>query len=239
VTPLTETNRLRGIIHFHSRFSPDSLTTLGGILAIARQEALQFLLLTDHDTIRGAAKLAALARAKGLPIEVPIAAEYYTDHGDLIAAFIEKEIVARDLSGFVAEVRAQNGIILLPHPYVLHRDVELLASHADLIEVFNGRAEPEENEAAASLVARLGKPGYWASDSHTRQSLSQVVISVANRGTLRESLLHGDIRPVRYSHCRRRDILVPQAIHALKSGNVKSAWRFVAGLLRKTAGQST
>jgi len=235
MTPSSETRTLRGIIHFHSRYSPDSVTTLGGILAIAKRESLEFLLLTDHNTIRGASELAKLARAKGLPIEVPLAAEYQTDHGDLIAAFIEREIAARNLREFVAEVRAQNGIILLPHPFVHHREVELLATHADLIEVYNGRVGQGENEAAKSLAARLCKPGYWASDSHSSRSLSQVVVSVADLGTLRESLLRGEIRPVRCLSCRKSDILVSRAIKVIRTGDVNAVGRLVARLMRKLA----
>ena len=39
----------RGIIHFHSSYSPDSLTTIGQILSAAQRESLDFLILTDHD----------------------------------------------------------------------------------------------------------------------------------------------------------------------------------------------
>jgi predicted metal-dependent phosphoesterase TrpH len=218
----------RGMIHFHSRYSPDSITSLRRILAVARRHALDFMILTDHDTLRGARELARRARALGLPLEVPLAAEYRTDHGDLIAAFVREEIAARNLEGFVAEVRGQEGLILLPHRLVDHRDPETLARHADLIEVFNGRAGAAANQAAAELAARAGKPGFWASDAHLACSLGRTAVTVENRGPLKDSLLHGAIRPLACRPAARCDIFLSQAIKVVKTGDVRRAVRFAA-----------
>ena len=115
----------------------------------------------------------------------------------MIAAFLQEEVVSRRLDEFLAEVRAQGGLVLLPHPFVNHRDVEMLARDADLIEVFNGRAKGDANRAAESLAARCGKPGYWASDAHLAPSLTRAIVTVENRGPLKDSLLAGSILPAR------------------------------------------
>ena len=44
---------LRGIIHCHSRYSYDSLTGISAYLKVAREQSLDFIILTDHDTIAG------------------------------------------------------------------------------------------------------------------------------------------------------------------------------------------
>ena len=59
-----------------------------------------------------------------------------------------------------------------PIPWSDHRDPEMLAGRADLVEVFNGRAGDAANQAAAELAARVGKPGFWASDAHLACSLA-------------------------------------------------------------------
>jgi predicted metal-dependent phosphoesterase TrpH len=200
---------------------------------MARRESLDFLLLTDHNTIRGASALAEYAKGKGLLIEVPLAAEYHTDHGDLIAAFVEREIVARRLDEFVAEVREQNGLILLPHPFVNHDDVDTLAAHADLIEVFNSRASALANAAAAELATRHHKPRYWASDAHLSVSLPHVIVAVDGDETLKASFLHGRLRAERAMPSTRTEIVLSQLVRVVKQRDVKRVLQAPWRLLRK------
>ena len=225
----------RGIIHFHSCYSPDSITTISRILAAARGESLDFLILTDHHAVAGSRELARRIAAQGLPLQAPLAAEYRTDHGDMIAAFLQEEVVSRRLDDFLAEVRAQGGLVLLPHPLVDHREVEMLAREADLIEVFNGRADGEANRAAEALAARFGKPGFWASDAHLAPSLTRAVVAVENRGTLKESLLAGGIRPVRSLPACAGDVLVSQAIKIIKTGDARRVVRYASRRAAKIA----
>ena len=51
-------------MHFHSRYSPDSITTIDRIIAAARRESLDFLLLTDHNTTAGRASRPPRRRAR-------------------------------------------------------------------------------------------------------------------------------------------------------------------------------
>src|SRR5436309_1302263 len=51
---MTESKRfLRGVIHCHSRFSYDSLIPINAYLRFAERHSLDFIVLTDHDTIAG------------------------------------------------------------------------------------------------------------------------------------------------------------------------------------------
>jgi predicted metal-dependent phosphoesterase TrpH len=211
------------------------MTSIGRLLGFAKRAALDFMVLTDHDTIRGSVHLQRRAKAAGWPLEVPLAAEYRTDQGDFIAAFIEREIVSRDIDGFVAEVRSQEGLLFLPHPFVGHADPERLAHHADFIEVFNGRAGQEKNEAARMLALRCGKRSYFSSDAHLAGSLGRVIVSVERSGTLKESLLRGKIQALPCSPAHRSDLFLSQVIKAVRTGDVKRAVRFGWRSLRKLA----
>jgi predicted metal-dependent phosphoesterase TrpH len=228
----------RGIIHFHSRYSPDSLTRLGTIVKTAERLSLDFVILTDHDTIRGSQELARYAASRRLRLEVPLAAEYHTDHGDLIAVFIEKEIVSRKLDEFVAEVRSQGGLILLPHPYVNHKNVEALAEHADRIEVFNGRAAPCANAAAQELAERYQKPGYWSSDAHLAINLPRVVTALEMRGTLKESLRSGNGRAIECAASGGVDTVLSLLIKLAKQcdivGFMRLPWRIFRRMTRRS-----
>jgi predicted metal-dependent phosphoesterase TrpH len=209
------------------------MTSIGRLLRFAKRAALDFMVLTDHDTIRGAGALRERAEAAGLPLEVPLAAEYRTDQGDFIAAFIEREVLARDVEGFVAEVRGQGGLLLLPHPFVGHADPDRLARHADLVEVFNGRAGPKANEGARALALRCGKRAYFSSDAHLAASLGRVVLSVRRSGTLKESLLQGPIEALSCRDAHPSDVFLSQVIKAVKTRDLTRAVRFGLRPLRK------
>lgn len=211
---------------------------MGQLLAFARRSSLDFMILTDHNSICGSRNLKCCAKAVGLPIEIPLAAEYRTDQGDLIAAFIEREIMARDLNGFLIEVRSQGGLVLLPHPLTDHCEPERLSAQADLIEAFNGRVEHEENEAARMLALQFGKPTYFASDAHLAASLGRVVVSVDRSGTLKESLLRGHIQAVPCLPACRGDVFLSQVVKAVKTRDLKMAVHFGLRLLRKLARQT-
>lgn len=206
----------RGIIHCHSKHSFDSMTSLESFLKLARKEKLDFIILADHNTIEGSIELHKLAIARNIKLEVPIAAEYATDSGDMIAAFIEHEIESRNIDEFISETKKQDGIILFPHPYYGHDNVDDIAKQVDLIEIYNGHIQQNLNEKAALLAKKTNKPGFFASDAHTAASLSGVIVEVESHGNLKESLLAGNIQVVRMSVTGHRDMLISQFVKALK-----------------------
>jgi predicted metal-dependent phosphoesterase TrpH len=216
----------RGAIHLHSRFSFDSVTSPARLLAVAERASLDFVLLTDHDTIAGARALRAAAAARGSPLVVPNAAEYATDHGDLIAAFVEWEIRSRVLDDFVREVRDHGGLILLPHPFHQHRDVERLVALADLVEVHNGRIESRLNARAAAAAAAQAKPAYYASDAHLARHATRVLVEVESHGSLRDSIAGGNIRALRLDAVGPSDLWMSQVIKGIKHRDA----RLLAGL---------
>jgi predicted metal-dependent phosphoesterase TrpH len=186
-----EKHYLRGVIHCHSHYSYDSTTSISTYLRIAKRHRLDFIILTDHDTIAGASALQAAA-AEAMPeLEVPLAAEYLTDEGDVIAAFLEDEIPSRSFPQFVIEARRQNAALLLPHPYVGHCSPERVARECDLIEALNCRAGDAKNLEAARLAGALGKHVYAGADAHFARSITSAIVEVEALGSLRSSVLYG------------------------------------------------
>src|SRR5207302_4136277 len=163
---MTEHKRfLRGIIHCHSRFSYDSWISIAAYLRFAKKHSLDFIVLTDHNTIAGSVALRNAA-AKCLPsLQVPIAAEYHTDEGDVIAMFLADEIRENHYPQFKASAQTQNALLLLPHPFIAHPSPEIVAPDCDLIEAFNSRAKPSENQRAQQLGISCTKPMYAATDA--------------------------------------------------------------------------
>lgn len=157
----------KAIIHVHTRHSFDSFAKPSKIVDMAVKEGISLLCISDHDTIKGSIEAREYS-AKHYPgiLEVPIGAEYFTDCGDVIALNIREEIRARNIMDFIAEVRQQNGLILLPHPYKHHKRIEEFIKYCDAVEVFNGRCTAEENQKAKDLAVKYGKHEYVASDAH-------------------------------------------------------------------------
>jgi predicted metal-dependent phosphoesterase TrpH len=226
---------LRGAIHCHSRYSFDCVTPIASYLRQARKLKLDFVILTDHDTVRGSAALQAAAAVRLPHLQVPIAAEYCTDQGDVIAVFLSSEIAERKFEPFVSAARSQGALLLLPHPYVGHKEPEKLGSQCDLIEVFNSRASRTANASAENLAQRLRKPTYAGADSHFARSLRKALIAVEDLGDLRTSLLQGEIRMLSSQPTSAWETGASQLIKAWKTKDVKLAYSKLKGAVRRMA----
>ncbi len=179
----------RGLVHVHTWHSFDCLLAPAAYLAYARRARLDFIAVTDHNTLAGARAVAALNRDPRL--EVVIGAEYATDRGDVIGLFLTDDVVARRFDAVIDEIRAQGGLALLPHPYRgRDLDPDRIAAVAR-VEVFNARSGVEANAAALADAQRLGTPQVAGADIHTTWELLRngTLVTLAGSGTLRERLL--------------------------------------------------
>ena len=162
-------------LHCHTSASFDSLAQPAAVARAAAARGRSHLAITDHDTIAGA--LAARdAAPEGLTILV--GQEIRTREGDLIGLFLTAA-VPRDLPAAeaIAAVRAQGGLVGIPHPFDRFRGSLLrdgsaslldLAATVDWIEAWNARIlVGDGNTRAAELAFAVGVPGVAVSDSHT------------------------------------------------------------------------
>jgi predicted metal-dependent phosphoesterase TrpH len=166
---------LRVDLHLHSRYSPDSATSLEALIARCRECGLDRIALTDHNVVEGSLELAALA-----PELAIVGEEAKTREGEVIGLFITDRIPpylrpeeAMDL------IHQMGGLVYVPHPldrnrahYSSERLVEL-ASRIDIVEVYNPWAEAAANRAAADLAAELGKVTASGSDAHGVRELGR------------------------------------------------------------------
>jgi hypothetical protein len=161
-------------------------------------------------------------------LHVPLAAEYFTDCGDVIAVFLKHEIQALALKQFVDEARRQGAILLFPHPYVSHKEIERVAEECDLVEIFNSRVSDQQNARAAELAANMNKRTYAGADAHLSNSLGRVIVEVEKRGDLRTSLLNGKLDWVA-EKTPKWEIAASQMIKAWTSRDPSVAWNQVRG----------
>jgi hypothetical protein len=168
-------------LHMHTDHSYDCATPVEVLLAEARARGLGAIAITDHNEVSGAHE----ARLKAEGIKVIVGEEVKTaEQGEVIGLFIEDKIPrGLTLAETIAEIKAQGGIVYVPHPFDrLHSvpDYEHLLDvldEVDALEVFNPRvAISEFNDEALRFAAKYRIPAGAGSDAHVPQGLGSVRI---------------------------------------------------------------
>lgn len=152
--------------HIHSKFSRDSFLSPRQIIKTATKKGLSMLAVTDHDDVKGG--LVTMQEASNLEDLVVIpGTEVKTDIGDVIGLFIEEKIKSRDFFNVVDEIKDQNGLVVLLHPFRGHDNIarEIMSS-IDVVEALNGRSSSTENLKARQLASLFDKPIIAGSDAH-------------------------------------------------------------------------
>jgi predicted metal-dependent phosphoesterase TrpH len=133
------------------------------IVDMSRKRGLAGIAVTDHHTIQGGLKTRDLNPSSLIVI---VGSEIKTEWGDVVCLFLEREITSRRLLEVAGQVREQDGLLILAHPFWKHTLSQELLAHVDLIEVFNSRVSPRRNQKGDELAQRTGLPQVAASDAH-------------------------------------------------------------------------
>lgn len=173
---------MKGIFHIHTKYSFDANISPKVMVEHIRALGFDFAAITDHETIRG-----ALEAKNTTDFPIIVGAEYYTDRGDIIGLFLEKEVISRNSDEVVKEIKAQGGIVVLPHPYRSHKLSHKLVSSVDVIESFNARSNDEENSKALQLAKDYNKPMVAGADAHFLQELILTEVTIFGKD-LKKSL---------------------------------------------------
>jgi predicted metal-dependent phosphoesterase TrpH len=174
VTPAAD--RYFADLHTHSRASFDSLASPEALIRTAAKRGLTHLAITDHDRIDGALEGRAIADETAREVTVIVGEEIKSADGDLVALYLS-EAVPPGLSAdeTIAAVRAQGGLVGIPHPFDRYRGsllndarMERLVEMVDWVEVHNARVMVGNgNQKAAELAHEHGRPGIAVSDAHS------------------------------------------------------------------------
>ena len=173
--------------HCHTRLSRDSLNDPRRLVETAARKGLQAICITDHN---GLANALALTRVSDLPIPVVPSEEIKTSEGEIIGWFLQ-ELIPKGLSPeeTARRIRAQGGIVAVPHPFDLARNASRLQTPAlerlvaagliDVIEVFNARTTlPAHNAQARTFAERHGLAMSAGSDAHTLWEVGRAYVEV-------------------------------------------------------------
>jgi predicted metal-dependent phosphoesterase TrpH len=171
---------LRIDLHMHSRWSPDSATSLDALVARARELGLARIALTDHNTAEG-----ALALARREPELAIVGEEVKTTEGEIIGLFITRSLPAGGRPEDVCDaIHEMGGLTYACHPLDRWRAafrperLVALAPRLDILETHNAWADPAANRAAADLCRELGKVAATGSDAHAPEELGRTWMEI-------------------------------------------------------------
>jgi predicted metal-dependent phosphoesterase TrpH len=169
--------------HSHTMWSGDCTTTPEELVEAIDDAGIDVLCITDHSTINGARDLADV-----LPCRVIVGEELRTGAGEVIGLFLTERLPFGISHVEAAQrIRAQGGLVYIPHPYdptrhCLREDAldELLdLGLVDGMEVLNAKTSLSSlNDRAAQTAAARDVPGGAGSDAHVAEAIGAAYLEM-------------------------------------------------------------
>jgi predicted metal-dependent phosphoesterase TrpH len=171
--PFEERDWIVADLHLHTSWSHDCSIDVDELLDNAEAKGLGAIAVTDHNVFGGAQE--AVERARGRRLVVIPGEEVKTaNQGEVIGLFLKEEIPrGMSFGETVAAIRAQGGLVYLPHPFdrmhaipepaTLHRHL----AEVDVLEVYNARLLFEAyNDEALRFARKYNLTPGAGSDAH-------------------------------------------------------------------------
>jgi len=152
------------------------------IISRCLETGINCVAIADHGTIEGALEMQNLA-----PFPVIVAEEILTPHGEIIGMFLKEGITSGlPLEQAISHIKAQDGLVYLPHPFDTLRGLRLdgkrldeLAEQIDIVEVFNARSPLlRYSTRAQSFAQKHGIPETAGSDAHTPSEIGNTYVEM-------------------------------------------------------------
>lgn len=172
-------------LHIHSKYSSDGVLEPAKIIKIAIKRGLDGIAITDHNAIKGGLKAKKYAEED---FKVIVGSEISTERGEILGLFLEEEIKSKDVLGVVSEIKEQNGIIVIPHPFdELRRSAfhpaEEDAKFIDCVEGFNSRCVFQKyNKKAEEFAMNHNLTITAGSDAHFAPEIGNAFILAESSG---------------------------------------------------------
>ena len=182
-------------LHIHSKYSSDGVLDPEKIVKIAIKRGLNGIAITDHNTIKGGIEA---KKYENEEFKVIVGSEISTDRGEIIGLFLSEEVKSKNVPDVISEIKDQNGIIIIPHPFdelrhsAFHpteEDVKFI----DVIEGFNSRCVFQKyNENAIEFAKKHNLLITAGSDAHFLNEVGNAGI-ITKTEDVREEILKSDV----------------------------------------------
>jgi hypothetical protein len=183
-------------LHTHTSWSHDCSVPAEDLLDAAEAIGLGAIAVTDHNVFGGALESVELAKGKALTV-IPGEEVKTKGQGEVIGLFIREEIPrGMSFDDTIAAIRAQGGLVFLPHPFdrrhaiadpaTLHRHL----AEIDVLEVYNARLLSETyNDEALRFARKYNLLQGAGSDAHVLPGLGTGALRMREFRTPEEFLI--------------------------------------------------
>ena len=197
--------RGKTLIHIHTDFSFDSNITVEALRDFAVREGFGCVAVTDHDSIEGGLRLRGIT-----DLNVIVGEEVTTRDGHLIGLFLQERIrPGMSAVDTARAIRAQGGVVLLPHPFVkafgcgIGRQAWEMIDWIDAVEVNNAQnLLPGPDRLARRFAEETGLPAFVGADCHAADSIApcwQVMDAFDGRQSFLRALAGAELHTGRHS----------------------------------------
>jgi predicted metal-dependent phosphoesterase TrpH len=163
-------------LHTHSTASLDGGITTGQYHRAILGGLLDCIAITDHNRIDFALEL-----HRELGDRIIVGEEIMSSQGEIIGLYLQEPIMpGLSAQETIEHIKAQNGLVYIPHPFEtvrkgLHPAVlDELADTIEILEICNGRAFMQNRSAQAVVWAKLNRvAGAASSDAHGFRGLGR------------------------------------------------------------------
>lgn len=184
-------------LHTHTKYSSDGFLEPEKIVKTARMRGLSGIAITDHNTIKGSLKA---KKYETDDFQVICGSEISTERGEVIGLFLSSEIKSHTFLDVVDQIREQDGIIVLPHPFdnirkngvnLQKREVKLV----DCIEIYNSRCLRQKyNENALKFAKNNDLICVAGSDAHFAREIGKAGV-IIQENNIKHEILSGKLYP--------------------------------------------
>lgn len=128
-------------LHTHSIVSHDGGISFRTYERLLKEKRLDYIAVTDHNSIEGARRL-----AQTLGEKIIVGEEIKSTEGEITGLFLTEAVSAGlNVQETVARIKEQGGLIYIPHPFERQRHglnaqaLNKIAADIDIMETFNAR----------------------------------------------------------------------------------------------------
>ena len=152
------------------------------IISRCQETGINCVALCDHGTAEGGLRLREIA-----PFTVIVAEEILTPHGEIMGMFLEETVPSGlSVEETLSRIRAQGGLVCIPHPFDIFRQsalrnniIEEIAEQIDVVEVLNSRAVLDKTLAKAlAFASKYGIAQSAGSDAHTPYEIGNAYVEM-------------------------------------------------------------
>jgi predicted metal-dependent phosphoesterase TrpH len=195
---------VRADLHAHTHFSRDGMTSPERFVRSYVERGVTCVAVSDHNNMVGAFEVAKIA-----PFRVILSEEIKSSEGEIIGWFL-REPIAKGMTPeeTVRAIRAQGGLVCVPHPFDRLRRSPLkteallrILPDVDAVEAFNARTTLKaDHRRSIAFVKEHGKVASAGSDAHWHPEIGKTWVEMPDfegpgdfLAALRAGKIHGEV----------------------------------------------